>query len=68
MRMENRLVTWYLRLLQYIQEAINDTERHVKDNLGYQWKIPKISMNPFLYGYETALDVLTELDPVLLSY
>ena len=34
MRMENRIVAWYLRPLQYIQEAVKNTDQYVKENIG----------------------------------
>ena len=34
MRMDNGLVTWSLVPLQYIQEAVKNTEQYVKENLG----------------------------------
>ena len=67
-RMENGVVVWYLILSQYIQEAVNNTEIYVKENLGYWWKIPKTYVNPLPCGYEPHLDVLPELHPVLPSY
>ena len=66
--MENGVVAWYLILSQYIQEAVNNTEIYVKENLGYWWKIPKTYVNPLPCGYEPHLDVLPELHPVLPSY
>ena len=34
MRMENGVVDWSLIPFQYIQEAVNNTEQYVKENLG----------------------------------
>ena len=55
-------------LSQYIQEVVKNTERYVKENLGYRWKIPKMDVNPFACGYDTPLEMSPELDPVLSYY
>ena len=65
MRMENGVVAWSLIPLQYIQEAANNMERYVKDNLGDRWNIPKTDVNPFPHGYEPPIGILLELDLVL---
>ena len=55
-RMDNRVVAWSLSPSQYTKEAVKNTERYIKDYLGYRWKITKMAVNPFLYGYEPLLD------------
>ena len=47
---------------------MKNTERCVKENLGYRWKISKTDVNPFPCGYEAALEVSQELYPVLSYY
>ena len=65
--MYNGVVPWSLIPLQYIQEAVKNTDQCVKENLGDQWNISKMAFNLFSCGYEPSIDVFPELDPVLLS-
>ena len=47
---------------------MKNKEQYVKENIGYQWKIPKMAVNPFPCGYEPTIDELQEINPVLSSY
>ena len=47
---------------------MKNTERYVKENLGDQWKTPKMDVNPFPCGCDPSLDMSQELNPVLSSY
>ena len=57
--MENGVVVCSFSLQKYIQEAVKNTQQYFKQNIGDQWNITEISINPLPCSYEPPLDVLS---------
>ena len=68
MELPNGVMVCSLSPSKYAQEALKNVETYVKENIEERWKIPKTAVNPFPIRYESAEDVIPELDPEFASY
>ena len=66
--LDNGAVAWSLSPSKYVQEAVQNCEKHVKENLLVDFELMKYAPNPFPIGYEPEMDVSRELNPDEASY
>ena len=60
MALPNGVMSWSLGPSKYVQEAVDNVEAYVEDNLRERWKIPKTAVNPYPIGYEPTKDMTPE--------
>ena len=61
--LDNGVMAWSLSPSKYVQEAVRNCEKHVKENLLVHFELMKYAPNPFPIGYESEMDVSRELNP-----
>ena len=64
----NGVWAWSLSPSKYIQEAVSNCTKHLKNNYDGKHSLPKSAPNPFTHDYDPNLDVSEPLDPARASY
>ena len=62
--MENGVEAWDTSASKYVQEAVSNSEAYLHENFG-GWNFAKKFINPFDSEYDTLMDSLAELGPIL---
>jgi hypothetical protein len=62
------VVAWSISPSKYVQEAVRNCEKHVKENFSTDFQLLKYAPNPFPIGYEPEMDVSRELTSDKASY
>ncbi|KAL7525384.1 hypothetical protein ACHAXR_000985, partial [Thalassiosira sp. AJA248-18] len=64
----NDVAAWSMSPSKYVQEAVRNCEKHVKENFTAEFELLKYAPDPFPIGYEPEMDVSRELTPDEASY
>jgi hypothetical protein len=64
----NGVNAWTMSPSKYVQEAVKNCHKHLKENFDGKYSLPKTAPNAFPYNYEPELDTSTPLDPETASY
>ena len=59
---ENGMWCWTLSPAKYVQEAVRNCVKHLKDKLNGKYTMPKGPANPFPMKYEAEIDISPECD------
>ena len=62
MQLENNIWCWGISPSKYVKEAVRNCEEHLKTHFRGKYGIVKSAPNPFVMGYEPAMDISTECD------
>ena len=68
MTMANNVWCWALSPAKYVKEAVQNCKKHLKEEYGGKYSLPKTAPNPFPYNYEPEMDTSDVLLPDLASY
>ncbi len=68
MQLENGGWAWGISLSMYVREAVKNCKDYVSEHLPPQYRLPKLSPNPFPTKYEPGIDIILKLDPGQASY
>ena len=68
MTLENGVECWASSPSKYVEEAVRNVEKYLKDLDSDRWKLPKRAENPFAMACEPELDTSPELSPDLASF
>ena len=67
MEMLNRVQAWALSLSKYIQEAVQNVESYLRDELG-GWGLKKRAPTPFMLEYDPDMDMTKKVSAELATY
>ena len=67
-QLENDVWCWTLSPSKYINEAVRNCQKHLKENFNGQYSLIKQAPNPFPLNYEPEIDVTELLPPDQASY
>ena len=62
MQLENNIWCWGISPFKYVKEAVRNCEEHLKTHFRGKYGLVKSDPNPFVMGYEPAMDISTECD------
>ncbi len=68
MQLENGVWVWGLSPSKYVQEAVHNCKKNMKENLPKFYKLKCLAPNPFPTDYRPELDTSPELPPEHASY
>jgi hypothetical protein len=67
-QLRNGIWAWALSPFKYVNQAVRNCERHIKDHYDGRFSLPKRADSPFSMSFEPELDESTPLDPDVASY
>ena len=66
--MDNNVWCWSISPYKYVQEAVHNCQKYLKENFSYEYELIANAPNPFPLGYEPCMDVSPLLSPDEASY
>ena len=66
--LSNGLWAYAMSPSKYVQQAVSNCTKHLKDNYGGRFSLPKRAPNPFMMDYAPEMDQTDVLTPDLASY
>lgn len=67
-KLANGVFAWSMSPSKYVQEAVENCEKHLESNFGKKYALPSKAANPFPTQYEPEMDVSEPLCPEEASY
>ena len=67
-QMDNHVWCWSINPSKYVQEAVRNFKKYLKENLSDDYELITNALNPFPLGYETCMNFSTLLSLVEASY
>ena len=67
-QMDNDVWCWSISPSKYVQEAVRDYQKYLKEDLSDEYELIANAPNPFQLGYEICMDVYPLLSPDEASY
>ena len=68
LQMDNDVWCWSFSPSKYVQEAVRNCQKYLRENLSDEYELIANAPNPFLLGYEPCMDVSPLLSPDEASY
>ena len=65
---DNDFWCWYIIPYKYVQEAVRNCQKYLKENFSDEYELIANAPNPFSLGYEPCMDVYPLLSPDEASY